>query len=90
MSTPPATEADWPPIEAAPLLQTVPYVPPHQPAAPAEPLQQLRAPSGRVAPHYHGMNHAWSGGSSTEQYADPSGPSETDAMYVFFANHPLP
>jgi poly(hydroxyalkanoate) depolymerase family esterase len=38
----------------------------------------------------HGMNHAWSGGSSTEQYADPSGPSETDAMYVFFANHPLP
>jgi poly(hydroxyalkanoate) depolymerase family esterase len=38
----------------------------------------------------HGMNHAWSGGSSTEQYADPSGPSETAAMYAFFSSHPLP
>ena len=38
----------------------------------------------------HGMNHAWSGGSSTEQYADPSGPSETDAMYAFFSSHPHP
>jgi poly(hydroxyalkanoate) depolymerase family esterase len=38
----------------------------------------------------HGMNHAWSGGSSSEQYADPSGPNETAAMYSFFAAHPLP
>lgn len=38
----------------------------------------------------HGMNHAWSGGSSTEQYADPSGPNETAAMYAFFSSHPLP
>jgi poly(hydroxyalkanoate) depolymerase family esterase len=38
----------------------------------------------------HGMNHAWSGGSSTQQYADPSGPDETAAMYAFFANHPMP
>ena len=37
-----------------------------------------------------GMNHAWSGGSSTEQYADPSGPNETNAMYAFFTNHPMP
>jgi poly(hydroxyalkanoate) depolymerase family esterase len=37
-----------------------------------------------------GMNHAWSGGSSTEQYADPSGPDETAAMYAFFSSHPLP
>ena len=38
----------------------------------------------------HGMNHAWSGGSSTEQYADASGPNETAAMYAFFSSHPLP
>jgi poly(hydroxyalkanoate) depolymerase family esterase len=38
----------------------------------------------------HGMNHAWSGGSSSEMYADPSGPSETAAMYGFFAAHPMP
>ena len=38
----------------------------------------------------HGMNHAWSGGSSSESYADPSGPNETAAMYTFFAAHPLP
>jgi poly(hydroxyalkanoate) depolymerase family esterase len=38
----------------------------------------------------HGMNHAWSGGSSTEQYANPSGPNETAAMYAFFSSHPLP
>ena len=38
----------------------------------------------------HGMNHAWSGGSSTEQYADPSGPSETAAMWAFFSSHPRP
>jgi poly(hydroxyalkanoate) depolymerase family esterase len=36
----------------------------------------------------HGMNHAWSGGSSSEQYSDPSGPSETAAMYAFFSSHP--
>jgi poly(hydroxyalkanoate) depolymerase family esterase len=38
----------------------------------------------------HGMNHAWSGGNSSEQYADPAGPNETAAMYAFFASHPLP
>jgi poly(3-hydroxybutyrate) depolymerase len=36
----------------------------------------------------HGMGHAWSGGNSGRQYADPSGPSETDAMWAFFARHP--
>jgi poly(hydroxyalkanoate) depolymerase family esterase len=36
----------------------------------------------------HGMNHAWSGGSNTQQYADPSGPNETAAMFAFFSNHP--
>jgi poly(hydroxyalkanoate) depolymerase family esterase len=36
----------------------------------------------------HGMNHAWSGGSSSQQYADPSGPNETAAMYAFFLHHP--
>jgi poly(hydroxyalkanoate) depolymerase family esterase len=38
----------------------------------------------------HGMNHAWSGGNSSEPYADPSGPSETAAMWTFFSNHPAP
>jgi poly(hydroxyalkanoate) depolymerase family esterase len=38
----------------------------------------------------HGMNHAWSGGNASQQYADPSGPNETAAMYAFFANHPAP
>jgi poly(hydroxyalkanoate) depolymerase family esterase len=38
----------------------------------------------------HGMGHAWSGGSSSELYADPAGPSETQAMYSFFMCHPLP
>jgi poly(hydroxyalkanoate) depolymerase family esterase len=38
----------------------------------------------------HGMNHAWSGGSSSELYSDPSGPSETAAMWAFFSNHPMP
>jgi poly(hydroxyalkanoate) depolymerase family esterase len=37
----------------------------------------------------HGMSHAWSGGNSSQQYADPSGPSETDAMWAFFTSHPL-
>jgi poly(hydroxyalkanoate) depolymerase family esterase len=37
----------------------------------------------------HGMSHAWSGGSSSEQYADPGGPDETGAMYAFFMNHPM-
>jgi poly(hydroxyalkanoate) depolymerase family esterase len=38
----------------------------------------------------HGMGHAWSGGSASQQYSDPSGPSETAAMYAFFSNHPMP
>ena len=37
----------------------------------------------------HGMGHAWSGGNGSQQYADPSGPSETGAMYAFFTKHPL-
>jgi poly(hydroxyalkanoate) depolymerase family esterase len=38
----------------------------------------------------HGMDHAWSGGSSTEQYADPGGPDETATMFAFFTSHPAP
>jgi poly(hydroxyalkanoate) depolymerase family esterase len=38
----------------------------------------------------HGMNHAWSGGDASQQYADPKGPDETAAMYAFFASHPGP
>jgi poly(hydroxyalkanoate) depolymerase family esterase len=38
----------------------------------------------------HGMNHAWSGGSSSQSYADPAGPDETAAMYAFFMAHPAP
>ncbi|HUE27301.1 MAG TPA: PHB depolymerase family esterase [Solirubrobacteraceae bacterium] len=38
----------------------------------------------------HGMNHAWSGGSASEPYSDPSGPNETAAMYTFFVSHPAP
>jgi poly(hydroxyalkanoate) depolymerase family esterase len=38
----------------------------------------------------HGMGHAWSGGSSSQLYADSSGPNETAAMYAFFSSHPLP
>jgi poly(hydroxyalkanoate) depolymerase family esterase len=37
----------------------------------------------------HGMGHAWSGGNSSQQYADPAGPDETAAMYAFFVQHPL-
>jgi poly(hydroxyalkanoate) depolymerase family esterase len=37
-----------------------------------------------------GMSHAWSGGCSCAQYADPAGPDETAAMYAFFVNHPMP
>jgi poly(hydroxyalkanoate) depolymerase family esterase len=36
----------------------------------------------------HGMNHAWSGGSSSQLYSDPSGPSETAAIWAFFSSHP--
>jgi poly(hydroxyalkanoate) depolymerase family esterase len=36
------------------------------------------------------MNHAWSGGCRCAQYADPSGPDETRAMYDFFVRHPMP
>jgi poly(hydroxyalkanoate) depolymerase family esterase len=37
-----------------------------------------------------GMGHAWSGGCSCAQYADPAGPDETAAMYSFFEKHPMP
>jgi poly(hydroxyalkanoate) depolymerase family esterase len=36
-----------------------------------------------------GMNHAWSGGCSCAQYADPSGPNESQAMVDFFLRHPM-
>ena len=35
----------------------------------------------------HGMNHAWSGGSSGQAYSDPTGPSESQAMIAFFDKH---
>ena len=38
----------------------------------------------------HGMNHAWSGGCACEQYADPAGPNESQAMLDFFLRHPMP
>jgi poly(hydroxyalkanoate) depolymerase family esterase len=38
----------------------------------------------------NGMGHAWSGGCSCQQYADPAGPDETGAMYAFFMAHPMP
>jgi poly(hydroxyalkanoate) depolymerase family esterase len=38
----------------------------------------------------HGMNHAWSGGCTCEQYADAAGPSESQAMVAFFLQHPMP
>jgi poly(hydroxyalkanoate) depolymerase family esterase len=37
----------------------------------------------------HGMNHAWSGGCSCAQYADPTGPNESQAMVDFFLRHSL-
>ena len=38
----------------------------------------------------HGMNHAWSGGDPSQQYADPTGPNESAAMLDFFISHPMP
>jgi poly(hydroxyalkanoate) depolymerase family esterase len=38
----------------------------------------------------HGMGHAWSGGDPSQQYADPTGPDESAAMYAFFMSHPAP
>ena len=37
-----------------------------------------------------GLGHAWSGGSSAGTYADPQGPSASEAIADFFARHPLP
>jgi poly(hydroxyalkanoate) depolymerase family esterase len=37
-----------------------------------------------------GMNHAWSGGCACQQYADPKGPNESQAMLDFFLQHPMP
>jgi poly(hydroxyalkanoate) depolymerase family esterase len=52
----------------------------------------LNKARGELAQYWlvHGMNHAWSGGDSSQSYSDPSGPNETAAMYAFFANHPAP
>jgi poly(3-hydroxybutyrate) depolymerase len=36
----------------------------------------------------HGMDHAWSGGNPSQQYADPAGPDASAAMYDFFMEHP--
>ncbi|MDA0165659.1 PHB depolymerase family esterase [Solirubrobacter ginsenosidimutans] len=36
-----------------------------------------------------GMGHAWSGGDPSAQYSDAAGPDESEAMYDFFATHPL-
>jgi poly(hydroxyalkanoate) depolymerase family esterase len=36
----------------------------------------------------HGMKHAWSGGNSSQQFSDSSGPDATAAMYAFFGRHP--
>ena len=74
-------------------------------ASPGQTLNQ-RTPSGRsytVSKYVdsHGqellqswlvpdMVHAWSGGCGCAQYADPSGPDETAAMFDFFGNHPMP
>jgi poly(hydroxyalkanoate) depolymerase family esterase len=37
----------------------------------------------------HGMNHAWSGGDPSQQYADATGPNESAAMLDFFISHPM-
>jgi poly(3-hydroxybutyrate) depolymerase len=47
---------------------------------------------GGVSAEYwlvHGMTHAWSGGSTSQSYADPQGPDATAAMYAFFMAHPM-
>jgi poly(hydroxyalkanoate) depolymerase family esterase len=47
---------------------------------------------GRLAEYWlvRGMGHAWSGGNPAARYADPSGPSESAAMYDFFVRHRAP
>jgi poly(hydroxyalkanoate) depolymerase family esterase len=37
-----------------------------------------------------GMGHAWSGGCSCADFADPAGPDATVAMYDFFMSHSAP
>jgi poly(hydroxyalkanoate) depolymerase family esterase len=44
-------------------------------------------PSGRVLVQHievDGMGHAWSGGSSSGSYTDPSGPNASEIMYKWF------
>jgi poly(hydroxyalkanoate) depolymerase family esterase len=45
-----------------------------------------------IAEHWvvHGCGHAWSGGSAAGSFTDTKGPSATDEMLRFFADHALP
>jgi poly(hydroxyalkanoate) depolymerase family esterase len=36
----------------------------------------------------HGLEHAWSGGSSAGSHTDPQGPNASEVMYQFFMKHP--
>jgi poly(hydroxyalkanoate) depolymerase family esterase len=75
------------------------------PQAPTK-VDQVQAPGGKsyTVSHYsdghghelgqfwlvHGMAHAWSGGDASQQYSDPAGPNESQAMYDFFMGHTAP